>query len=365
MSSALPLDDDFLCQCSFLARSHEEVDAVGTVPHLVGVGVGVHGVVGLEVVKQGASHVIDLDLDLACEVLEVECHLSLVGVGHDGEVGLCLLLVDAVEGADQPVPLNDAVVRGAAVEGVCGKPNGIFNVVEDVQLAALCLVAEGLKHPFGCAVAIPGDGVPVAVGVGVPEVEVIGIDLELGGGDDPVRGGVVKVHGVDGRGVRRVFHGDVHGDEAVAVGHVLVSPVVGAGHDVDLVLVVGIEYLVSSGIPEVLVAGLLLGDGEGALVVVVDGEVEGGLALAAEGVDVVVGVDGAFSEGHVDVEVVVEPTVVVAAGGDDVIVEVGPELEVEDDGAVARTVIMDSVVVNARLVVGDAVGTPGELGAAE
>ena len=97
------------------------------------------------------------------------------------------------------------------------------------------------------------------------------------------------------------------------------------------------------------------------LVVVVDGEVEGGLAVAAVGVDVLMGVDRAFMEGHVHVVVAVLPMVVVAAGGDDVGLVAGPELEVEDEGAVAGVLVVDGVVVDARLGEGDAVGGPGEL----
>ena len=69
----------------------------------------------------------------------------------------------------------------------------------------------------------------------------------------------------------------------------------------------------STRIPEVFVAGLVFGHGEVNLVVAADGEVERGLAGAAEGVGVVVGVDGAFGEGHVDADVVVFPAVLVAA----------------------------------------------------
>ena len=85
--------------------------------------------------------------------------------------------------------------------------------------------------------------------------------------------GVVEVHGIDGRGVRSVLHVDAHGDEAVTVGLVEVGPVVDACHGVDVAGVVGVGDLMAVWVPEILVAGLVLGDGEGVLVVVVDGEV--------------------------------------------------------------------------------------------
>ena len=111
-----------------------------------------------------------------------------------------------------------------------GKPNSVVDFVEDVDLTAHSLLPERLDNPVRCPLAYPGDGVPTAVGIGVPQVEVVGVDLELGGGDDPVGSGVVGVHGVDGRGVWGVFKLHSHGDEAVAVGLVLVGAVVGARH---------------------------------------------------------------------------------------------------------------------------------------
>ncbi len=84
----LSSDNHFLCYCSFLACCDEVVDAIGAVSHLVGVSAGSSVVVGLEVVNECAFHVVDLDVDLAGEVVEVERHLSVVGVRDDGEVGV-------------------------------------------------------------------------------------------------------------------------------------------------------------------------------------------------------------------------------------------------------------------------------------
>ena len=109
---ALVLYDDLLGFGAFASGGHEEVDAVGLVLHGVGVGAGRLSVVGLEVVDERALHVVHLDVDLSGQVLEVEGHLPVVGVGYDGEVGqVGLLLVDAVEGAHEPVSALDAVAR--------------------------------------------------------------------------------------------------------------------------------------------------------------------------------------------------------------------------------------------------------------
>ena len=123
---------------------------------------------------------------------------------------------------------------------MCGEPHGVFNAVEDIDLAALTLVTERLDEPIGSALELPGDGVPAAVGVDVPEVEVVGVDLELGSGDDPVWSGVVGVHGVDGGGMWRVLELYVHGDEAVAFRLVAVGSVIGARQVVDEAVVVGV-----------------------------------------------------------------------------------------------------------------------------
>ncbi len=82
------MNNHFFGDGAFLARGDEEVDAVGSVLHLVGVGAGSGIVVGLKIVDEGALHVVDLDVDFACKVVEVELHLSVVGVGDDGEVGV-------------------------------------------------------------------------------------------------------------------------------------------------------------------------------------------------------------------------------------------------------------------------------------
>ena len=226
-------------------------------------------------------------------------------------------------------------MRGAAVEGMCGEPDGVFHLVKYIQFAALGFGTERFKYPVGSALAMPGDGVPMAVGVDIPKVEVVSVNLELGSRHYPVGSRVVEVHGIDGRGMWGVFHSDVHGDEAVAVSNVLVGPVVGPGHGIGISLMVGIDDLVSARIPEILVAGLLLRNGESIFVMFTDGEMQRGFTFAAERVDVMVCVDGAFREGHVDVEIVVEPTVVVTARSHDVVVIVGPQLEVENYGAVA------------------------------
>ena len=362
---ALPFYNHFLSHCAFLACGDEEVDTVDTVLHLIGVGVGVHGVVGFEVVKEGTPHVVHLDLNLASKVLEVECHLAVVGVGDDGEVGIGSILIDAIEGAHHPVSLRDALVGCAAVEGMCCQPDSVIHLVKDINLAALGLGTERLDDPVGSAYALPCDGVPATERVGIPEVEVVGVNLELGGGDDPVGSSVAEVHGIDGRGMGCVFHFDAHGDDAVAFGLVEVGPVIDTRHGIVVTSMVGVGDFVSFRIPEIIVTGLIFGDDEGVLVVVVDGEVERGFTLTAVDVGVVMGVDGAFGEGPVNVVVVVEPAVAVTTGDDDIVMVVGPELKVEDEGAVANAGEVKCVAVDTGLVVGDTVGGPSVFGAAD
>ena len=239
------------------------------------------------------------------------------------------------------------------------QPDGVIDLVEHIDTAALVPVAKRLQHPLRCLVAAPGDAVPMTVRVLVPQVEFVCVDLELSGSDDPVGRRVGGVHGIDLGGVGGVFELHVHGHEAVAVMDVLVGAMIGARHVVIQVIMVGVDDLMPLGIPVIVVAVFIVTDSEAVFVVVVDGEVERGLAVATIAVDVVVGVDGAFREGEVHVVGVVLPAVAVAVGHNHFVGVAGSELKVQDEGAVAGVGVRQGVVVDARRGVGHAVGGPG------
>ena len=82
------LDNDFFGQCAFFATDDETVDAFRNGRALVGQGVAFGRTVGLQLVDQDASHVVELDVDLAGEVLKVEGHRAVVGIGCHNEGGL-------------------------------------------------------------------------------------------------------------------------------------------------------------------------------------------------------------------------------------------------------------------------------------
>ena len=110
-------------------------------------------------------------------------HLSVVGVGHDAEVGLAQgQFIHVVEGADDPIAFGLAF-GSASVVDVGMEPNGVFNALKDVQfdvLAGGVGGAVGFKQPREVrGVDVPNDGIPVADGVVVPEGEVVRVDLEL------------------------------------------------------------------------------------------------------------------------------------------------------------------------------------------
>ena len=86
------------------------------------IGAGVVVVSGLEIVYYHAAHVIHLHANLACQVLEVERHLAVVGVGQYAETTQNGL-VKAVERANEPITARNAL-RGAPVVGLGIEPNG-------------------------------------------------------------------------------------------------------------------------------------------------------------------------------------------------------------------------------------------------
>lgn len=276
------MDDHFLCNSAFFACGYKEIDAFGAFFHLVSVGSTTGVVVGGEVVNEGTLHVVDPDIDLACEVVEVELHLSVVGVGHHGEVGgNAALFFDAVERTYHPELTLDTVFRGTAVVSITLQPNGVAQHVKHIHFAVLAYVAVGFEEPVMGVFKFPGDGVPMAVRVVVPEIEVVGVDLELRCCHDPVGGVIGLIHRIDGRGVRCVFKAHIHRDDAVAVFDVLIGPMIGARQVIDEAVVVAMDDFVALRIPEVFVARLVFGYEEVAFVVVVDAKAQVDDAVAA------------------------------------------------------------------------------------
>ena len=152
-------------------------------------------------VNQRASHVVHLEVDVACEVLEFEGHLSFVGVryhikGSRSRRSRRVVFVDAIERADQPIPAVDALGM-AFVDDLGMEPNGVFHLIQHIDLAALGLGTERLNDPSDVVFQTPDDGVPFAFGIDVVQGVVIRVDLELGGGDYPVGRGVGRVGRVD------------------------------------------------------------------------------------------------------------------------------------------------------------------------
>ena len=132
----------------------------------------------------------------------------------------------------------------------------------------------------------------MAVRVGVPQVEVVSVDLELGCRHDPVRCGVGGIHRIDLGGVRRVLELYVHGDQTVTAQMVQVGAVIGSRNVVYGVIVVSINDIMTLRIPEIFVAVFIIANRKFSIVMVVDGEMERDFAVATKAVDVVMGVDG-------------------------------------------------------------------------
>ena len=70
---------------ALLGSHHEVINTSRSTFHLVGHAARAVGVVGLKGVNQATSHVVYFDVDFARELLEVELHLSVVGIGRYGK----------------------------------------------------------------------------------------------------------------------------------------------------------------------------------------------------------------------------------------------------------------------------------------
>ena len=59
---------------------------------------GIQVVVGLDDINESTVHIIYFDVHFASQLLQMKFHLSVIGVGHDVEVGLaCILFIYAKE----------------------------------------------------------------------------------------------------------------------------------------------------------------------------------------------------------------------------------------------------------------------------
>ena len=82
----LSLYDDLLRYGAFLAGGNEEIDTVCLVFHVIKVCVGTVATERLKLVDECALHVVHSHVDFAGEVLKVELHLSVIGVGDNVEI---------------------------------------------------------------------------------------------------------------------------------------------------------------------------------------------------------------------------------------------------------------------------------------
>ena len=79
-------NDDFSDHSAFFAGGDETIDSIAPRCALVRKAVAFGCAESLKMVNEDASHVIHLDVNLACQMLKVERHLPIVGVGHYREI---------------------------------------------------------------------------------------------------------------------------------------------------------------------------------------------------------------------------------------------------------------------------------------
>lgn len=75
-------DDNFFRDGAFFPGDDEAIDAMGLFGALVGYAESLSGAKGLQMIDLYAPHVVHFDVNLPGQMLEVECHLAVVGVGH-------------------------------------------------------------------------------------------------------------------------------------------------------------------------------------------------------------------------------------------------------------------------------------------
>ena len=130
-------------------------------------------------------------------MVENKLHLAIVRIRDYIESnGLRACLFKAIKRTDEPLSLLNAL-RGTTVENPSCQPNGVAHIVQDVHFALFAFVAERFEPPWHWLFEAPCDGVPNTIWVGVPNLKIVCVDLEFGSGDDPVRGFICGIHGVD------------------------------------------------------------------------------------------------------------------------------------------------------------------------
>ena len=109
-------DDFFRCDTIF-ARNDEEIDAFVNRFHCVMEAAGRRAVMGLEMVDHCASHIVNLDVGFPFDSVKEELHVSVVGIGDDIELRLCVVFIKIVEGAEEPVTAFNTFGIAFVVDG--------------------------------------------------------------------------------------------------------------------------------------------------------------------------------------------------------------------------------------------------------
>lgn len=81
-------NEQFLYQSAFCGSGDDVINACCTVLHVILYDASLCIVEYVHLVYEKAFHIVHSDAYLASHVVEVKVHLSIVGIGHDAEVGL-------------------------------------------------------------------------------------------------------------------------------------------------------------------------------------------------------------------------------------------------------------------------------------
>ena len=186
--------------------------------------------------------------------------------------------ISAAEIKKRKILEKQTILTSEEIRSIFEKNKNLVLVTDKIQNIDFALLSHrntssvGLKEPFDVGIFEgPCDGVPMAsVGVALlVDAELVSVDLEFGGGHDPMGVYVVGVGGVDFDGVGGVFELEVQGDDAVAA--------LLGGEGARVFAACG-EFFAS---PRVAVANLVVVDVEIGLHNGIDGKVQRDEAVAA------------------------------------------------------------------------------------
>ena len=90
-------NEQFLYQSAFCGSGDDVINACCTVLHVILYDASLCIVEYVHLFYEKAFHIVHSDAYLASHVIEVEVHLSIVGIGHDAEVGLFGVLFFYIE----------------------------------------------------------------------------------------------------------------------------------------------------------------------------------------------------------------------------------------------------------------------------